>query len=66
MIIHTLELSSYRNYSKTAVVFGEKINVFVGENAQGKTNLLEAIYVVALAKSRKTYRRGRTGYHFVG
>jgi DNA replication and repair protein RecF len=56
MIIHTLELSSYRNYSKTAVVFGEKINVFVGENAQGKTNLLEAIYVVSLAKSHRTQK----------
>ncbi len=54
MLIHTLALTSYRNYEETTVSFGPKVNVFVGENAQGKTNLLEAIYVVALAKSHRT------------
>ncbi len=54
MHINKLALTSYRNYENTSISFGENVNVFVGENAQGKTNVLEAIYVVALAKSHRT------------
>lgn len=54
MLIRKIELASYRNYEHTALTFGEKVNVFIGENAQGKTNLLEAIYVIALAKSHRS------------
>ena len=34
--------------------FEDKVNVIIGENAQGKTNLMEAIYVLAMAKSHRT------------
>ncbi|MFS0788737.1 DNA replication/repair protein RecF [Shouchella sp. 1P09AA] len=54
MLIKKIELTSYRNYEHTTLSFGEKVNVFIGENAQGKTNLLEAIYVTALAKSHRS------------
>ncbi len=37
-----------------ALEFSPKINVFIGENAQGKTNVMESIYVLAMAKSHRT------------
>lgn len=49
-----LALRSYRNYEQVAVDFSPHINILIGENAQGKTNLLEAIYVLALARSHRT------------
>ncbi|WP_461214678.1 DNA replication/repair protein RecF [Lacticaseibacillus sp. GG6-2] len=49
-----LTLRNYRNYAKVDVDFSPQINVLIGENAQGKTNLLEAVYVLALARSHRT------------
>ncbi|MBM6616940.1 DNA replication/repair protein RecF [Bacillus suaedaesalsae] len=54
MYIENLTVTNYRNYEKTAVEFENKVNVILGENAQGKTNLMEAIYVLAIAKSHRT------------
>lgn len=54
MFINELELTNYRNYEKASVTFSKGINVFLGENAQGKTNLMEAIYVLAMARSHRT------------
>ncbi|MED4129871.1 MULTISPECIES: DNA replication/repair protein RecF [Shouchella] len=54
MLIRKIQLTSYRNYERAALSFGDKVNVFIGENAQGKTNLLEAIYVISLAKSHRS------------
>ncbi|TFB21098.1 DNA replication/repair protein RecF [Filobacillus milosensis] len=56
MYIEELTLTNYRNYDKQKVVFDKKINVIIGENAQGKTNLMEAIYVLAFTKSHRTPR----------
>ncbi len=53
MYIKELELENYRNYTRLSVSFKNEVNVIIGENAQGKTNLLEAIYVLALAKSHR-------------
>jgi DNA replication and repair protein RecF len=47
-------LTNYRNYEKTSVTFENKVNVILGENAQGKTNVMESIFVLALAKSHRT------------
>ena len=44
MRIDALKLQSFRNYDALDVAFAPDCNVIVGENAQGKTNLLEAIY----------------------
>jgi DNA replication and repair protein RecF len=52
--LDSVRLSHYRNYDALELSFSEKTNVLIGENAQGKTNLLEAIYVLALAKSHRT------------
>ena len=54
MILQELQLSHYRNYEELAVTFAPGINVLIGENAQGKTNLLEAIYLLAFTKSHRT------------
>lgn len=47
-------IKNYRNYEKLELSFEDKVNVIIGENAQGKTNLMEAIYVLAMAKSHRT------------
>ncbi|MRH44411.1 DNA replication/repair protein RecF [Aquibacillus halophilus] len=54
MHIHQLTLKNFRNYDQMQVKFDDKINVIIGENAQGKTNLMEAIYVLAFSKSYRT------------
>ncbi|MBI9009278.1 MAG: DNA replication/repair protein RecF [Tenericutes bacterium] len=54
MKINNLELYNFRNYSKQEIVFGKGVNFLIGENGSGKTNLLEAIYFLSLAKSYKT------------
>lgn len=53
MIIDQLELSNYRNYDSLKVQFGPSVNIIYGENAQGKTNLIEAIYMCATSKSHR-------------
>ena len=54
MILKTIELKDFRNYETEEVVFHEKINILTGRNAQGKTNLIEAINLLALGKSFRT------------
>ncbi|MDO4670185.1 MAG: DNA replication/repair protein RecF [Aerococcus sp.] len=54
MRLNTLQLTHFRNYAEQEVKFSPGVNVFIGENAQGKTNLLEAIYMLSLARSHRT------------
>ena len=54
MFIKQLHLKNYRNYEQLEVQFENKVNVILGENAQGKTNVMESIYVLAMAKSHRT------------
>lgn len=56
MHIEQIQLKNYRNYEQLDISFDDKINVIIGENAQGKTNLMEAIYVLAFTKSHRTPR----------
>ena len=56
MIIRSLELSDYRNYEYLKLDFDPGTNIFYGDNAQGKTNALEAIYVCATSKSHRGTR----------
>ena len=53
MYIKTLELKDYRNYSDLSMEFHNGINILYGDNAQGKTNILESIYVCGTTKSHK-------------
>ena len=43
MQIHRLQLENWRNYHQTEAIFDPSVNIVYGANAQGKTNLLEAI-----------------------
>lgn len=54
MELMSLKLNNFRNYEALDVSFSSGVNVFLGPNAQGKTNLLEAIYVLALTRSHRT------------
>lgn len=51
MYLKSLYLRNFRNYIEAEVHFSEKLNILYGDNAQGKTNLLEAIYLVATGRS---------------
>lgn len=53
MIIKSIELADYRNYDSLTMEFCEGTNILYGDNAQGKTNILEAIYVASTTKSHK-------------
>ena len=44
MYIESIELKNYRNYNSLALKFDKGTNIFYGDNAQGKTNILEAAY----------------------
>lgn len=54
MFIKTLSLKDYRNYEQGEITFSDGINILFGKNAQGKTNVLEAIYMCATSKSHRT------------
>ena len=56
MWIKTVQLENFRNYQSQALELNPGLNIFVGNNAQGKTNFLEAMYVLALSKSYRTTR----------
>lgn len=53
MIIKKLELADFRNYENLEISFDKGTNILYGDNAQGKTNILEAIYVSATTRSHK-------------
>ena len=53
MIIQSLELENFRNYGTLSVHFDSRTNILYGDNAQGKTNILEAVYLSATTKSHK-------------
>lgn len=54
MLITNLKLQNFRNYEQLNIDFNKKINIIYGDNAQGKTNILEAIFVTSLGKSFRT------------
>lgn len=54
LYVKQLELNNYRNLDPVQLTFSKGLHFFIGSNAQGKTNLLESIYVVAIGKSHRT------------
>ncbi len=53
MYIKSLRLDNYRNYESLSMEFSEGTNILYGNNAQGKTNILEALYLIATTKSHR-------------
>ena len=58
MRLVSLALRNFRNYSRLQLELGPNLNVFLGQNAQGKTNLLESVAVLALSSSPRARREG--------
>ena len=54
MWINDIKLSNFRNYSDKKIKLHQNINVFFGENAQGKTNIIESIFLCSIGKSFRT------------
>lgn len=53
MVITSLRLENFRNYPSLKIKFDRGTNLFYGDNAQGKTNILEAVYLCGTTKSHK-------------
>lgn len=56
MNIENIRLINFRNYKSLNLELNKKVNLFIGKNAQGKTNLLESIYMFAMGNSFRTNR----------
>ena len=54
MYINKIKLENFRNYEKEEIEFDKNVNIIYGDNAQGKTNILESIFVCSLGKSFRT------------
>lgn len=54
MWINRIKINNFRNYKNLNIELNKKINIFYGENAQGKTNIIEAIYLSSIGKSFRT------------
>ena len=54
MWIKKIKISNFRNYKNAEINLNDKINIFYGENAQGKTNIIEAVYLGSIGKSFRT------------
>ena len=50
MYINKIKLENFRNYDLQEIEFDKNINIIYGDNAQGKTNILEAIFICSLRK----------------
>lgn len=55
MLVREIQLRNYRNYSSLHLEFDPNINVFLGQNAQGKTNIIEAVYYASLGRSHRSH-----------
>lgn len=56
MVIERLKITDYRNYASAEIFPGRGVNLFMGDNAQGKTNLLESIRLASVGRSARTTR----------
>lgn len=54
MIVKDIELKNFRNYENEKIEFSPSVNIIYGNNAQGKTNILEGIYLFSMGKSNRT------------
>ena len=54
MYIKSLEIKNFRNYEDFSIEFDKNLNIIIGKNAQGKTNLIEAVFLSSIGKSFRT------------
>lgn len=55
MLVKSICLDNFRNYNHVQIDFNHDINILIGSNGQGKTNLIEAIYLLSVGKSFRTH-----------
>ena len=58
MVIQSLQVTNFRNYESAQIDFGRNTNIIYGDNAQGKTNLLEAVYLFSHGRSHRAKTDG--------
>ena len=56
MIVKSIKLQNFRNYRELDLAFDERTNIFCGDNAKGKTNILEAVYLSGTTSSHNGSR----------
>jgi DNA replication and repair protein RecF len=72
MIVQHLQLRRFRNHAQTEIDLGDRVNALVGNNGQGKTNILEALSYLSLTKSffgatdRTVLERGAASFEVIG
>ena len=54
MEIKSIELNNFRNYNNQKIKLNPHLNIIIGNNAQGKTNILEGVFLCAIGKSPRT------------
>ena len=55
MVIKTLDIQNFRNYTSLKLDLNDKLNIIYGQNGQGKTNLLESIYILGCTNSHRSF-----------
>lgn len=51
MIVNSLKIKNYRNFSSAELELNDSLNIFIGDNGQGKTNLMEAVYLASIGRT---------------
>ena len=64
MWIEKIKINNFRNYEKQEIKLNKNINIFYGENAQGKTNIIESIFLSSIGKSSLFIKSPPTNYIF--
>ncbi len=62
MYINKIKLTNFRNYDEQEIELGPNINIFYGDNAQGKTNIIESIFLCSIGKSFRTNKESASAY----
>ena len=56
MVLEKINLKNFRNYDRLNLILNKGVNIFYGNNAEGKTNILESVYLLALTKSHRNIK----------
>ena len=56
LYIKRIDLKNFRNYKELDIELAKGVNIFYGQNAQGKTNIIESIYISCIGKNHRTQK----------